>query len=490
MLLAARSWWGFASIRELGAAPAGYFEDDLKPEGQASTRTFWWGAPCEDLGLRQGAPVRWEAFEALSNNQSPLTSEALVQRQMGKRLKRGTEVVLGAPKSVSVLLAAGSERVRGLIQEASVAAVRSTLEYMDSLTPRNRGKGGRVKDYDAKGVFAVFQHRVNRLSEPHLHFHCCTFHLGLSRDGSWGRLERRVLYDRLKDIGARFRGELALELESRGFGLESTTSASGKLDSFRVRGVPIRVERAFSKRSSDIERALASSGWESARAASYRALETRGEKEGLREDELRARVRATCLSLGFNPEALEVSSQVSPRRAGAELPLDPSSSTRRSPQRESTHVATRGDQLSGGGDQGVRLGQRVRLRRARWLTLHSGESRFTRSLGRILRGRRYMAAWADETGVVIGTRVTRRLGPLWTRRDVLVELDRPGKRGWLRVPFRRVVAVPEGELSRWVAPELVPARPEHITRSTTRSPGRGDRATNSSQQQAGWTRGW
>ena len=301
---------GFVTVSELGGGAAKYFtegighsHDYLSEQGRSSSQ--WHGAACDRIGVKAGAPVTREQFEALQKNLSPLDGTPLVQRQQGKNLKAGHDLTFGLPKSISVLGVLGTERARKAISQSSRDAIESTLALADSLTPRNRGKGGVVQERPPENgrVWALFKHDTNRRGELHTHYHCLTWHIGFSSDGSTGRTERRGLLDNQIQLGEHFRSKLEEVLNHHGFKTEKTVA--GRLRSFRIRGFPEGLERALSTRTEEIEQVIKREGRTSPRAKELVTLRTRNAKRSVTVEELAARTRAICKAHGLDEKALK-----------------------------------------------------------------------------------------------------------------------------------------------------------------------------------------
>ena len=301
----------FATVTELGGGAGRYFEEEqkrhkyLSEKGQASS--FWHGSGCRHIGTVAGAEVTREQFDALTKNLNPLDGSQLVQRQAGKNIKPGHDLTLGAPKSVAVVGLLGTSAARAAIDASTHAAIESTLERADSRCPRNRGAQGARKELPPENerAWMVFRHLTNRDGEVFSHWHCISHHIAWSNDGTVGRTERRGLLDYQKELGAHFRGRLEAELISRGFETEKTVSRSGRLESFRLRGVPQVVERSLSKRTALIEETIEREGWTSARAKDVASLKTRAPKRHLTRKQLIESTWATCKAHGLDVRAID-----------------------------------------------------------------------------------------------------------------------------------------------------------------------------------------
>ena len=91
---------------------------------------------------------------------------------------------------------------------------------------------------------------------------------------------------------------------------------SGRLGHWRIAGMPVEAEELFSKRSAEIDEAVAEKGWDSYRARGVAARATRTVKRHTPVDDLMVRWRAELAGIGLHPVDLIRSVE----RAAAERP--------------------------------------------------------------------------------------------------------------------------------------------------------------------------
>src|SRR6266511_1376444 len=99
-----------------------YYSEHQRTPGQ------WVGRGAVLLELR-GAPEPGD-LSALLDGRHPVSGEALGRRSASLR-NAGFDLTFTAPKSVSVLLAVGDERVRQAVLSAHEAGVRAALDYLE-----------------------------------------------------------------------------------------------------------------------------------------------------------------------------------------------------------------------------------------------------------------------------------------------------------------------------------------------------------------------
>ena len=123
-------------------------------------------------------------------------------------------------------------------------------------------------------------------------------------DGKWRTMANEKLYGSKMLIGALYRGELARELTSLGYGIEKT-HADGR---FEIAGVSREIIDAFSTRRAEIEAAMDGRGLgstaENQHIARRAALMTRAHKRDVDKEALRETWARQSAGLGFDAHAL------------------------------------------------------------------------------------------------------------------------------------------------------------------------------------------
>ena len=192
--------------------------------------------------------------------------------------------------------------------EAHGRAVERTLAWVEERVVETRMKhpdGGRmIRAGDQKAVIATFTHETSRNLDPQLHTHAVIANMVQGEDGKWRTMANEKLYSSKMLIGALYRGELARELTSLGYGIEKT-HADGR---FEIAGVSREIIDAFSTRRAEIEAAMDGRGLgtpaENQRAAQRAALMTRAAKRDVDRAELREMWQRQADGLGFDARAL------------------------------------------------------------------------------------------------------------------------------------------------------------------------------------------
>jgi conjugative relaxase-like TrwC/TraI family protein len=146
-------------------AIAAGLEDYHLGRGEAPGR--WVGRGAQRLGLAGSATAA--GLDAILSGRDPGSGTALADSP-AKVI--GYDATFCAPKSVSLLLALGSEEVAGQVQAAHDAAVAAALAAYEDLVCRARRGHAGASVVEAEGfVGMAFGHRTSRAGDPHLHTH-------------------------------------------------------------------------------------------------------------------------------------------------------------------------------------------------------------------------------------------------------------------------------------------------------------------------------
>jgi Ti-type conjugative transfer relaxase TraA len=261
------------SVKSLGMAGSGveeyyehlaqddYYENGGEPPGQ------WQGALANELYLF--GTVRLGQLGQMFRGFHPLTCEALAQNA-GENHKVGWDLTFSAPKSVSIAWAFSDGDARRAIETAHDRAVSAALAYLEqrAFNSRDREQFGQP----IKAILAAtYQHGTSREQDPQLHTHAAVANLGTRADGTYCTLDFDTRYKMAG--GAIYRTELAAQLMQLGYAVERDAR------SFKIVGVTQSVCDVFSKRRNQIVERLQQTGYSSAKAASFAALDTRQAKE-------------------------------------------------------------------------------------------------------------------------------------------------------------------------------------------------------------------
>jgi conjugative relaxase-like TrwC/TraI family protein len=262
------------SIGKLSAGQAKYYLDEAGARvdvvesvgdgleeyyaGGREARGEWLGATARHLrlvGVVQGAALR-QVLAGEDKAGRPLRHSSVPVRVAG------FDLTFSAPKSVSVVFALGDVAEQAAVRDAHDRAVREALKYVERTAAAvRRGAGGAHVEPAGGLVAAAFRHRTSRAGDPQLHTHVLVANLGQGPDGRWSALDGRRLYAQARAASFLYQAVLRSEL-SRQLGVEWLTVRDGIAE---IAGVPKRVLRAFSRRRTEIEAALAEQGTSSAR---------------------------------------------------------------------------------------------------------------------------------------------------------------------------------------------------------------------------------
>lgn len=238
-----------------------YFEEhlcvgDYYDEGQRVTGE-WFGTGAEHLGL--SGKVRADDFLRLCDNQHPVTSETLTQRQKGRRVEGdGTvanrrvffDFTFSPPKSVSIAAFLGAdERIFGLHERAVRLALK---EFEAFAATRIRTDGAQNDRFTGNFVAALFTHDTSRALDPHLHTHGIVFNATFDpAENRWKALQNFELLRARKFARNVYYHELARGLENSGHRIRNHARGD-----FQIEGVPENICERFSKRHAQIDESL------------------------------------------------------------------------------------------------------------------------------------------------------------------------------------------------------------------------------------------
>jgi len=161
-------------------------------------------------GLRPDGPGWW--WRGSGDTREP-ADVARVLATSERSSVQGYDIVVAAPRPISILLAVDPEHARGVV-EAHRTSVIAALAYLEerALVVRER-RGGVERDEAAKWASVVsFTHGINRHGEPHLHDHVL---VGARPLGERNVLDSRALYAHAVAADALYRSSLRHELAER-----------------------------------------------------------------------------------------------------------------------------------------------------------------------------------------------------------------------------------------------------------------------------------
>lgn len=160
--------------------------------------------------VRDGGPGWW--LRGGGDTQNPRAVER-VFTTTERSMVQGYDIVVAAPRPVSILMALDPVRASGVI-EAHRASVAASMNYLEerALIVRDR-RNGEDRDVGARWERVVsFTHGLNRHGEPHLHDHVL---VGARPDGARSVLDSRALFAHVNAADALYRASLRHELSQR-----------------------------------------------------------------------------------------------------------------------------------------------------------------------------------------------------------------------------------------------------------------------------------
>jgi conjugative relaxase-like TrwC/TraI family protein len=264
-----------------------YYSRDTN--GQA----IWYGKGAEYFGLY--GTVEREKFSNLLNGFTPDKNIALVKNAGDPNRQAFWDLTFSVPKAVSVAWVMGSDKDRWKIERAIGRALKTTLQHVEKeFGLSRRGAGGKMW-VPAVLTFALFPHINSRANQPHLHFHCLLFNLGIREDGTVGTLQTKSLFDAKLALGLYFRHELAREL-TNDLGFKITHTKSG----FEIAGVAKEICDYFSKRRHQIIDYMRSHEMSGGKDAKIAAVATRAPKQHISQDVRLKGWQKEAAALGFS----------------------------------------------------------------------------------------------------------------------------------------------------------------------------------------------
>lgn len=234
--------------------------------------------------------------------------------------RSGLDVVVSAPKSVSVLYALADLPTAATVAAAHERAVAEALGYLERHTTHglrgHQGGDSRARRIRTDGfVAAAFTHHTSRADDPQLHTHIVIANLLRGEDGRWSSVDSRAVYRHARTAGCVYQAVLRGEL-TRTLGVDWGPVRKGVAE---IVGIPRPLLLQFSTRRTAIERELDRTGSTGRRAAQRAAYRTRTVKTHLPAETLRERWTEATRALGADPKRI-VAETVHRRRSPA-LPV-------------------------------------------------------------------------------------------------------------------------------------------------------------------------
>ncbi len=265
------------------------------------------------IPLRAVSKVKEQSNEDESashpGNELPDTERDKRQQPKERRHRvAGYDVCCSVPKSLSVLWVVSSDKVRRVIEQCLMEAVRKMVCDIEAFLPlARRGKGGK-RQMSAELVASMFLHTLSRAGDPQLHCHAVLNNLCHGKDGRWSSIDSSMLHHWTPCLGRVFRCHLATELTQQlGLELEMRVNEQGQQDSwFEISGVLQELNDEFSTRRKEIEVAVGKDNLGDSKARQDASLKTRQRKDQLPDMAALARSwKEKTEQYGFNRYSVE-----------------------------------------------------------------------------------------------------------------------------------------------------------------------------------------
>ena len=266
---------------------------------RGETPLAWGGSGAERLGLF--GPVTAESYEAVFGQggaKDPRTREPLVHTR-----RPGMEIVISAHKSVDEVGVVGRAEDMHRVMDAERDA---TLAYLDRVTREMGGRRGEPAKATPTGrlVYAHTRHATSRAGDPCPHDHVLLVNLVEMKDeqGGWKAADTALWREHLHAAtmaGRLAAARVAVEL---GYAIEPDPGPSGRLEHWKIAGVPDEVMEAHSKRAAEIGAECQRRGDTSYRARGVAARTTRQAKRHQPEGQLMGRWREELATIGWPAE--------------------------------------------------------------------------------------------------------------------------------------------------------------------------------------------
>ncbi|MGI9028584.1 MAG: MobF family relaxase [Ilumatobacteraceae bacterium] len=302
------------------AATAKYYAEYLTA-APGEVPGVWAGR--QSAGLGMAGDVTVEQLEALLSGCDPTTGTLLGRELVDRptqdrgvvRAVSGFDATFSAPKSLSVWWALTGDRRLLEAHDTAVAAALAHLERFGSTT-RIRSNGARLHP-DTHGLtMATFRQTTSRADDPQIHTHAVISAKVQTADGRWLALDARYLKRHQRMLGGLYQSVLRAEL-TRSLGVDWRPIVNGQAE---IAGVPDELLAVFSKRTADIDEALAdklddfrqregreASRWERAALTREASADTRSGKSGNGAVDLATRWRTEAADAGWTIDLLDAS---------------------------------------------------------------------------------------------------------------------------------------------------------------------------------------
>ncbi|MHB8543865.1 MAG: MobF family relaxase [Leptospirales bacterium] len=187
-----------------------YRKDDyyLTREGGEEHKLEWGGKLAKELGFSGKANASdWKnALNGHFHGGIEIKGGRFKDPDTGELLKRaGTDFVIEAPKTVSMLYAAtDKQELKDWIMKTQGEVEKLSFEYLESQIGARRGHGGKEWETTGKALYGHVRHLSNREGECFIHGHGVFLNVTENSDGKYQAMtnDRQMQYQRMvKEMG-------------------------------------------------------------------------------------------------------------------------------------------------------------------------------------------------------------------------------------------------------------------------------------------------
>jgi conjugative relaxase-like TrwC/TraI family protein len=280
--------------RDADCRPSRYYLDEAEPAGH------WCGHGAAALGIDGPITGRErDLFAGLLDGRLPDGSQVaqpVLRRDPnnpdGAKIdirRCGLDLVVSAPKSVSVLHGLADPATATAVMAAHETAVQEALGYLERHashgTRGHQGGGQRANRIETtRLVAAAFTHTTSRADDPQLHTHLVVANLVHGVDGKWSAVDSRAMHRHARTAGCIYQAVLRGEL-TKTLGIGWGPVRRGVAE---IVGIPQELREEFSTRRRAIEDELDRTGSSGRKAAQRAAYVTRPAKSHAAPTSLRA----------------------------------------------------------------------------------------------------------------------------------------------------------------------------------------------------------
>ena len=312
------------SIGKIAVGQHRYYEQQVAQgaddyySGRREVPGEWQGAGARALGL--SGRVEEGQFNALVAGMDPRDPSVRLRWSVRDPEVAALDLTFSAPKSVSVLAAAGSNDLTRVLVDAHNEAVTAAIAYLDECAVFvRRGHDGTIVEAGEGLIAVAYVHRMSRSLDPQLHTHVVAANLTRGPDGRFTALHGAPLYRAAKTAGYLYQAQLRATISER-LGLEWREVRNGAAE---LAGVPAEILVEFSKRRQEMLRAAELGGisLDTKAGGEAAALATRERKDyGIDTHTWREEVQARAAELGFGRDEIDELLELGRERLAYGLP--------------------------------------------------------------------------------------------------------------------------------------------------------------------------